>query len=70
MLYDTHYQKLHPSLKYQYFFSWTSGPSRYCHGPYFLEMAHNFWKPGAIGPYACFAFPISVYGFWTHKPVN
>ena len=22
-------------------------------------MAHNFWKSGAIGPYACFAFPIS-----------
>ena len=62
MLYDTHYQKLHPLLKYQYFFSWTSGPSHYCHGPYFLEMAHNFWKPGAIGPYACSAFPISEPG--------
>ena len=60
MLYDTHYQKFHPLLKYKYFFSWTSGPSHYCHGPYFLEMAHNFWKPEAIGPYACFAFPISV----------
>ena len=59
MLYDTHHQKLHPLLKYQYFFSLTSGPSHNCHGPYFLEMAHNFWKPGAIGPYACSAFPIS-----------
>jgi len=61
MLYDTHYQKLHPLLKYQYFFSLTSGPSHNCHDPYFLEMAHDFWKPGAIGPYACSAFPISDF---------
>ena len=36
------------------------GPLHYCNGPYFLEMAHNFGSQGAIGPYACFAFPISV----------
>ena len=33
------------------FFS--SGPLHYCNGAYFLEMAHNFGNPGAIGPYAC-----------------
>ena len=54
------YETSHRLRKYQCFFS--SGPLHYCNGPHFLEMAHNFGNPGAIGPYACFAFPISVYG--------
>ena len=52
------YETSHRLRKYQCFFS--SGSLHYCNGPYFLEMAHNFGNPGAIGPYACFAFPISV----------
>ena len=52
------YETSHRLRKYQCFFS--SGPLHYCNGAYFLEMAHNFGNPGAIGPYACFAFPISV----------
>ena len=52
------YETSHHLRKYQCFFS--SGPLHYCNGPYFLEMAHNFGNPGAIGPNACFAFPISV----------
>ena len=51
------YETSHRLRKYQCFFS--SGPLRYYNGPYFLEVAHNFENPGAIGPYACFAFPIS-----------
>ena len=52
------YETSHRLRKYQCFFS--SGPLHYCNGLYFLEMAHNFGNPGAIGPYPCFAFPISV----------
>lgn len=30
----------------------------YFNSPYFLEIAHNFSKRGAIGPFGYFAFPI------------
>ena len=52
------YETSHRFRKYQCFFS--SGPLHNYNGAYFLEMAHNFGNPGAIGPYACFAFPISA----------
>ena len=29
-------------------------------GPYFHEMAHNFSKSGAFGPFVYFPFPISA----------
>ena len=53
------YETSHCLRKYQCFFS--SGPLHYCNGLYFLEMAHKFENPGAIGSYACFAFPISEH---------